>query len=119
MRSRPFRVYPVGTNRPLTRKIAGSGLDTIARRITTMAHETGAGVLRTLSSELASVVANVAPSVVRVDDGSRLTATGIIWSADGVIVTTSHGVERDEDLAIERADGTALPAALVGRDPDT
>jgi S1-C subfamily serine protease len=72
-----------------------------------------------LSSELAGVVERVAPSVVRVDDGSRLTATGVIWSADGIIATTSHGVERDEDLVIELADGSRHPATLIGRDPDT
>jgi S1-C subfamily serine protease len=77
------------------------------------------GVLASLSSELASVVERVAPSVVRVEDGSRLTATGIVWSADGVILTTSHGVERDEDLAIETADGARHAATLVGRDPGT
>jgi S1-C subfamily serine protease len=56
-----------------------------------------------------------------VDDGSRLTATGVVWQADGVIVTTSHGVERDEELAVELADEreTRLAATLVGRDPDT
>jgi S1-C subfamily serine protease len=77
------------------------------------------GVLASLSSELASVVERVAPSAVRVEDGSRLTATGIVWSADGVILTTSHGVERDEDLAIETADGARHAATLVGRDPGT
>jgi S1-C subfamily serine protease len=75
--------------------------------------------LQSLSNDLREVVERAALSVVRVDDGSRLTATGVVWSSDGVIVTTSHGVERDEDLAIEIADGTLLPATLVGRDPDT
>ncbi len=75
--------------------------------------------LAALSQELAGVVERVAPSVVRVDDGSRLTATGILWSADGLILTTSHGVERDEDLAVELASGTRLPAALIGRDEET
>jgi S1-C subfamily serine protease len=84
-----------------------------------MAQGESAGLLISLSSELAGVVEQVAPSLVRVDDGSRLTATGIIWSADGVIVTTSHGVERDEGLAIELADGTRHSATVVGRDPDT
>ena len=84
-----------------------------------MTLESGAGLLRSLSSELAGVVARVSPCVVRVDDGSRLTATGIIWSADGLIVTTSHGVERDENVAIVRADGSRLPVTLVGRDPDS
>lgn len=77
------------------------------------------GILMNLSSELADVVERVGASVVRVDDGSRLTATGVLWSGDGIVVTTSHGVERDEDIKIVRGDGTALPAVLVGRDPDT
>ncbi|MBV9866130.1 MAG: trypsin-like peptidase domain-containing protein [Abitibacteriaceae bacterium] len=76
-------------------------------------------VLVSLSNELANVVERVAPSVVRVDDGSRLTATGIVWSADGSIITTSHGVERDEDLTIELHDGTRHAAKVVGRDHDT
>ncbi|MFQ5813334.1 MAG: S1C family serine protease [Anaerolineae bacterium] len=74
-------------------------------------------LLMSLSQGLAEMVQEVAPSVVRVDDGSRLTATGIVWTADGVIVTTSHGVEHDDDLAIELADGTRHAATLVGRDP--
>jgi len=84
-----------------------------------MEQEAASGILKSLSSELAGVVEKVAPSVVRVDDGTRLTATGLIWSADGVIVTTSHGVERDEELAIELQDGTRHAATLVGRDEDT
>src|SRR2546430_17375005 len=91
----------------------------VVRRTGTMIETTLPGTLQSLSSELAGVVERAAPSVVRVDDGSRLTATGIIWSADGVILTTSHGVERDENVTIELSDGTRLPAALVGRDPDT
>ena len=84
-----------------------------------MATETGAGVLASLSEALAGVVERTAASVVRVDDGSRLTATGVVWTADGVILTTSHGVERDEELTVELSDGAALAATLVGRDEDT
>lgn len=83
-----------------------------------MTQETNMGVLQILSSELAGVVAQVGPSVIRVDDGSRLTATGIVWSADGVILTTSHGVERDEELVVELDNGTRLAAQIVGRDPE-
>jgi len=75
--------------------------------------------LRGISAELAGIVEKVSGSLVRVEDGSRLTATGIVWSADGTIVTTSHGVERDDDIAVELSDGTVLAAALVGRDADT
>src|SRR5256884_7004003 len=84
-----------------------------------MAEGTLPAALTSLSSELAGVVERVGPSVVRVDDGSRLTATGVIWSADGLVLTTSHGVGRDEELAIDLADGTRLAAEMVGRDPDT
>lgn len=76
-------------------------------------------LLMNFSDGLAEVVERVARSVVRVEDRSRLTATGMIWNPDGVIVTTSHGVERDEDLAIELENGTIYPATLIGRDPDT
>ena len=77
------------------------------------------GLLAGLSAELAGIVEKVGAAVVRVDDGTRLTATGIIWAAEGIIVTTSHGVERDEDVTIELHDGTRLAAVLIGRDPDT
>jgi S1-C subfamily serine protease len=84
-----------------------------------MAAEREPGLLASLSRELAAAVAAAAPSVARVDDGSRLTASGLVWTADGVIVTTSHGVERDEELAVELGDGSRHAATLVGRDPDT
>jgi S1-C subfamily serine protease len=76
-------------------------------------------VLSDLSDALANVVEQAGPSVVRVDDGTRLTASGILWSEDGIVVATSHGVERDEELAVETADGARHSATLVGRDPDT
>ena len=72
-----------------------------------------------LSNDLAALVERLTVSVVRVEDGSRLTATGVVWSHDGIIVTTSHGVERDEDLSVELSDGDIEPAVLIGRDPDT
>jgi S1-C subfamily serine protease len=75
--------------------------------------------LAALSEQLAAVVERTSPSVVRVDDGSRLTATGVIWQADGVIVTTSHGVERDEEVSIVRHDGSRHAATVLGRDPDS
>jgi S1-C subfamily serine protease len=83
-----------------------------------MSEQVSPTTLVALSSELAGVVERIGPAVVRVDDGSRLTATGLLWSADGVILTTSHGVERDEGLAVETSHGARHPATLVGRDPE-
>ncbi len=76
-------------------------------------------ILSELSDALAGAVESVGASVVRVDDGTRLTASGIIWSADGVVLATSHGVERDEEVQVELHDGRRLPAAVLGRDHDT
>jgi len=78
-----------------------------------------AGKLAALSAELADIIERAGRSVVRVDDGTRLTACGIVYNAEGVIVATSHGVERDEEVAVEAADGRRLEATVVGRDPDT
>lgn len=75
--------------------------------------------LSDLSNTLADAVATAAKSVVRIDDGTRLTASGVIWTKEGIVVATSHGVERDEELTIETHDGKSYPATLVGRDDET
>jgi S1-C subfamily serine protease len=74
-------------------------------------------VLQSLSSALAGLVEQAGPQVVRVEGRSRLPASGVVWSADGVIVTANHGVERDDNLRVGLADGSSVVAALVGRDP--
>lgn len=78
-----------------------------------------AEVLRNLSDDLASTVEAAAPGVVRVAARRRLPASGIVWSADGVIVTAHHVAERDENIEIGLADGQTVSATLVGRDPTT
>jgi serine protease DegQ len=80
---------------------------------------TNQGVLQSLSHDLEAAVESASRSVVRIDDGTRLTASGTIWTSDGIIVATSHGVESDEDLTIETSDGAIHKATLVGRDPDS
>lgn len=86
-----------------------------------MSHEASAevGWLARLGDETAAAVGAITPSLVRVDDGSALTATGLVWEADGVIVTTSHGTERDDDLTVVTHGGARHPATLLGRDSDT
>ena len=75
--------------------------------------------LSKLSDELSEVVAAAAPSVVRVEARRRLPASGIVWNADGIIVTAHHVVERDNNIIIGLPDGTTSSAELVGRDPTT
>ncbi len=76
-------------------------------------------VLTELSNGLAAVVSSAGPSVVRVEGRKRLPATGIVWSADGVIVTAHHIVTRDDKIKVGFADGSTADATLVGRDPTT
>ncbi len=78
-----------------------------------------ADVLASLSKDLAGVVEASSPSVLRVEGRRRLPASGVAWSADGLVVTAHHVVERDEDLRIGLPDGETAAAELVGRDPTT
>jgi S1-C subfamily serine protease len=76
-------------------------------------------VLSNLSNALAMAVETAGKNVVRVEGRRRLPASGIVWSADGVIVTAHHVVEQDGEIAIGLPDGRAVTAKVVGRDPTT
>ncbi len=78
-----------------------------------------AKVLQDFSNALADVVADAGKGTVRVEARRRLPATGIIWSADGVIITSNHVVERDDNISVGLPDGKTVPATLAGRDPST
>lgn len=72
-----------------------------------------------VSNGMASVVESAAAHLVRIEGRRRFPASGIIYSADGVIVTSNHVVERDENLRVGLPDGSVVPATLIGRDPST
>jgi S1-C subfamily serine protease len=74
---------------------------------------------RDISNALADVVARASASVVRVDARRRYPASGIVWSAEGVIVTANHAVQHDDEISVGLADGREVVATLVGRDPTT
>lgn len=73
--------------------------------------------LQNLSQGMASLVEQSDSKVVRVDARQRLPGSGVIWSADGLIVTSHHVVEREEQIQIGFADGQTIDATLIGRDP--
>ena len=75
--------------------------------------------LTALSNGLADTVEAAGQSIVRVDARDRMPATGIVWSADGLIVTSHHVVQRDDSISVGLPDGSAVSATLVGRDPTT
>lgn len=74
--------------------------------------------LTLLSGRLADVVEGVGPAVVRVNGRRRRTASGLVYAPD-TILTASHTLEREEDLAVETHDGRKLQARFAGRDPAT
>ena len=76
-------------------------------------------VLKQFSDGLASAVETAGQTVVRVEARRRIPASGILWSADGLIVTAHHVVEQEDNIGIGLADGQTLTATLVGRDPTT
>jgi S1-C subfamily serine protease len=76
-------------------------------------------VLPDLSDALADAVSSAADGLVRVEGRDRLPATGIIWDAEGLIVTSHHVLERDENIIVGFQDGESVAAELIGRDPST
>jgi S1-C subfamily serine protease len=76
-------------------------------------------ILQTLSDAMAGAVQSASPSIVRVEARRRMGASGIVWSADGVIVTAHHVVENDDRIQIAFDDGRTVKATLIGRDPSS
>ncbi len=74
---------------------------------------------QTLSDGLANVVVTAGPAIVRVEARRHTPGSGILWSADGLIVTANHIVRRDDNITIGLSDGQTAAASLVGRDPST
>lgn len=77
------------------------------------------GVLQELSDALATTAETTGQSIVRVEGRKRLAGTGVVWSADGVIITAHHVVHKESDIEIGLPDGSTASATLVGRDPST
>lgn len=75
--------------------------------------------LHQFSEGLADAVEAAAPSIVTVFGRRRLPGTGVVWQVDddtAWVVTASHVVEREDNLAVGFADGPQRPATIQGRD---
>jgi S1-C subfamily serine protease len=97
---------------------------------------------RKLSDAFVSVAEHVSPSVVQIDVTVRDesadqvlrwmgrggandsavahgTGSGVVFTADGAILTNNHVVDEALTIVVHLRDGRVLPARLVGRDPST
>lgn len=71
------------------------------------------------SEQLADLIHDNSPCVVRVEGRSRHASSGVIWSSDGYILTSNYTVEFDDEVIVGLPDGARHAAVLVGRDPGT
>lgn len=65
---------------------------------------------------VSAVAAAVAPSVVRIDTQIGL-GSGIVYDADGLIVTNAHVVNGARTVNVRLADGTRVSGTVVGSAP--
>lgn len=72
-----------------------------------------------LSNRISDLAARAAASVVRVEGRRRGPSSGVVWAADGVILTAHHTLEREEDVEVGLPTGETAAAELIGRDPTT
>jgi S1-C subfamily serine protease len=75
----------------------------------------GSGTWAALSEEFSAACEAVQESVVAVDSGGRLAASGVCWK-EGVVVTASHLVRDNGELTLLGASGEKFIGALAGRD---
>lgn len=68
-----------------------------------------------LSNAVADAVARGGESTVMVNARRRMPLSGVMF-APGLVLTASHGIERDEDLSVVLPDGSGQSASLAGRD---
>ncbi|HEY3112332.1 MAG TPA: S1C family serine protease [Gemmatimonadaceae bacterium] len=74
--------------------------------------------LTELSAQLASAVEVASNSVVAIHARRRIPSSGIIWR-DGIIVSASHTVRRDDEVPVALPNGDSAIATVAGRDPAT
>jgi putative serine protease PepD len=74
------------------------------------------GPLEALQQDVVNVVNFVRPSVVQIAT-NRALGSGIVYDANGDIVTNNHVVADAQQFQVTFFDGGQAPASLVGRDP--
>ncbi|MFL5601009.1 MAG: S1C family serine protease [Gemmatimonadaceae bacterium] len=77
-----------------------------------------ASTLSELSSQLSSAVETAGKSVVAIHARRRIPSSGIVWR-DGIIVSASHTVRRDDGIPITLPNGDSAIAKIAGRDSAT
>jgi S1-C subfamily serine protease len=82
-----------------------------------MSDQPASSVLLALSTGFASLIGDVAPSLISIQS-ARAGSTGFSWRP-GLIVAAENALPDDGELSIVAHDGASSPAQIVGRDPST
>ena len=82
-----------------------------------MSDQSASSHLLAVSTELARIIREVAPSVVSVQS-ARARSTGFSWRP-GLIVAAENALADDGEHSIVAHDGASSPAQIIGRDPST
>ena len=83
-----------------------------------MSRSGSSSTLSELSSQLASAVETAAKSIVSIHARRRIPSSGIVWR-DGVVISASHTVRRDDEIPLTLPDGNSTTAKVAGRDSAT
>jgi serine protease DegQ len=75
----------------------------------------GMQLLQSFSNAVTELAESVSSSVVSVN-ASRRGGTGMVWSADGLVVTASHVIGQSLTPTVTLGDGKELEAKVLGRD---
>ena len=83
-----------------------------------MSRSGSSSTLSELSSQLASAVETAAKSIVSIHARRRIPSSRIVWR-DGVVISASHTVRRDDEIPLTLPDGNSTVAKVAGRDSAT
>lgn len=70
-----------------------------------------------LSDALADATERAGAAVLRVQGGRRFGASGVAWSAQGLVITSEHGLPEEAEVGLGLPDGSEATATVLGRDP--
>ncbi|MEN9933900.1 MAG: hypothetical protein RLZZ387_479 [Chloroflexota bacterium] len=85
----------------------------------TLIHSTAPALSAAVSPAATELVERARPSVVQVRSGGRGNGTGVIWGADGAIITNDHVVAHAGGaIQVALTDGRTFDAKVVARAPE-
>ncbi|MBI4492228.1 MAG: trypsin-like peptidase domain-containing protein [Chloroflexi bacterium] len=113
---------PAPASRPLVEAQAAPGAVAPAPRVAALAQPLAPDTVVRVYADVSPAVVNITSTVVGIDFFGKPvqqdagTGSGFIVDQDGRIVTNNHVVADADKLTVTLADGTKVPAQLVGRD---